>query len=151
MAAVLFSGLVGALLVLGIAWIISESCDHFDMDRAIGRGIAAGIGDALEEAGKPGGSFDQMIWSALRQQAEEARPVVGNLRPAAFVWQVAFEFLRTDPQMQVLEARDLAVDTVKAFLKDEKVKYGHADYAWDQSAAITLAREYEIEHWEART
>jgi hypothetical protein len=120
------------------------------------------IGDAIDRriaklfagASKPGGVIEQGIDAGinrvLRQMAErnETWGMKGDLPPVAFVWQVAFEFLRTDKSMAPTDARDLAVETVRAFLRDEKIKFGNRAYAWDRDAAITLAHEMEIEHWE---
>lgn len=116
---------------------------------AVNRGVERGIEAALQKAALPGGPLDQAIdraiWKDLERQAHENRKITGALKPAGFVWQVAFEFMRND--VPAKEAKALAIDLVRQYLKDEKIAYGHADYAWDQSAAIDLARE-DMEYWE---
>ncbi len=59
---------------------------------------------------------------------------------------MATEFRRVCPDIR--DPMKLASVTLKAFLADEGIGFGHRDYAWDHSAAVTLAREYEIAHWE---
>ena len=137
-------GLVGAGLIILLAKAIVDANDGFSLGPSIGRGIAS----ALDEASQPGGAFDQAIDRAVRGMAENRTAYVGDLTPTGFVWQVAFEFLRTDKTMPASAARDLAVETLSDFLRDEKIKFGDAAYAWDQSAARTIARECEIEYWD---
>lgn len=60
---------------------------------------------------------------------------------------IATEFRRVCPDIE--EPLKLATDTLKAFLADEGIGFGHRDYAWDHRAALAIARQYEIDHWEA--
>lgn len=85
----------------------------------------------------------------MRQEAERDFRFPGPLNTAQFVWQMAFEFMRTDKAMRADAARDMAVYTLRDFLKDEGIRFGHRDYAWGQDAAIILARECQTDHWEA--
>ncbi len=119
----------------------------------IGEAIKRTVDRALEDAAKPGGLIEtrmnEIIDDVLRKAARDNKKVAGKLTATAFVWQVAFEFMRTDRSMEPMNAKALAVSTVRDFLRDDKIKFGDPAYAWDQDAAITLAREREIDHWEA--
>lgn len=44
----------------------------------------------------------------------------------------------------------LARRAYHAFEDDTGIQFGDPDYAWDEDAARTLAREYETDHWERR-
>lgn len=145
---ILIVGGGGAAFVILLAKVIVDANDGFSLGPAIGRGIAEGLAQGLEEAAQPGGAFDKAIDKAMREVADERRELAGNLRPSPFVWQMAFEFMRTDRSMTFAEAQDLAVDTLKDFLRDEKIKFGNPGYGWDQSCAITLARECQTDYWE---
>jgi hypothetical protein len=46
------------------------------------------------------------------------------------------------------EAGKYAADTLRAYLRDEKIAFGDPSYAWDRHAARTIAEQYEIDHWE---
>ena len=87
----------------------------------------------------------------IRKESARTVQLSGPLPPVQFVWQMAMEFMRFDLTMKATDARDLAVSTLRDFLRGEKVKFGHRDYAWDQQAAFTLARECEIAYWEAES
>lgn len=90
-----------------------------------------------------------MVDDIMRKEARRNLTLRGPLNSTQFVWQMAFEFMRTDRSMAAVVARDLAVETLRQFLRDEKIRFGHRDYGWDQGCAVTLARECEIDHWEA--
>lgn len=44
----------------------------------------------------------------------------------------------------------LARRAYHAFEDANDIAFGDPAFAWDQDAARTVAREYEIDHWEAR-
>jgi hypothetical protein len=138
----------GASLIFLLAKTIVDANDGFSLGPAIGRGIVAGIAEGVEAAAQPGGAFDKGLDGVLRKRADERRQVAGDLGPTSFVWEMAFEFMRTDRTMSAVAARDLAIDTLKDFLRDEKIRFADTGYGWDQSCAITLAHECEIDYWE---
>ena len=145
----LLIGVAGAAAILLLAKAIVDANDGFSLGPAIGRGIAEGIAQGFEEGARPGGAFDKALDKVMREIADERRVLTGPLRPTPFVWEMAFEFMRTDRAMTAVAARDLAMDTLKDFLRDEAIKFGDASYGWDQSCAVTLSRECAIEYWEA--
>lgn len=66
-----------------------------------------------------------------------------------FLTWMAWRFMAVNKAMTGEAAIRLAANTLGQFLKDDHIAFGHPDYAWDRAAAITLANECEIEHWEA--
>ncbi|MCJ2128203.1 hypothetical protein [Methylobacterium sp. E-045] len=43
----------------------------------------------------------------------------------------------------------LAAEAYRAFVEGNGIEFGDEAYAWDEDAARLIAREYEINHWEA--
>ncbi len=117
------------------------------------RAVKSGVDQAIAKASAPGGLIQtrvgEIMDEVMRERAVKDQRVKGNLTATSFVWQAAFHLLRTDPHMKVTVARDRAAEAIREFLRDEKIKFGNKQYAWDQEAAETIAREYETDHWEA--
>lgn len=154
MAMFLLLVVIMGVIIFGGAWVIYEACDGFDLNKSINRGIATGISEGLSKASAPGGAIDRAVISAIAESMEKrAREnlSLGNqpLTATGFTWEIAFEFIRIG-EMKWEAAFQLAKDTLTEFLRDEGIHYGHGDYAWTQSGAQDIAREMEIDHWEAR-
>lgn len=47
------------------------------------------------------------------------------------------------------ECQDLAWRTLRYWLAEEKIAFGHPDYSWDRNGARELVEEIELQHWEA--
>lgn len=117
------------------------------------RAVRQGVDRAIADFTKPGGLLERRVAEisdeVLREMARANKRVSGALKPAQFVWQMAFHMMRTDPSMAPLVARDRATAALLAFLADERIKFGNRSYVWDQAAAEAIARELETDHWEA--
>jgi hypothetical protein len=67
-----------------------------------------------------------------------------------FVKWIQNEFQRVDATLSDRDAFNLAAQALRSHLEDEKVPFGHPDYAWDRDGAIAVAWAYEIDHWETK-
>lgn len=47
------------------------------------------------------------------------------------------------------EAWKMAVRTLEAFLRSEKIDFGNPAYDWSPDAGRVIAEEMEIEHWDS--
>ena len=65
----------------------------------------------------------------------------------AFRCSMAVELRRSCPTLD--GALSMATDTLNEFLSSEGIGFGHTDYAWDHAAAVTIAREWQTQYWEA--
>jgi hypothetical protein len=143
---VLLAVLLALAVLAWVAAVIDE--EEYGQPSRFSRAVAAGVEQALQDAQRPGGLFDQAINDVLVQEAKKNAPVVGPLNLVQFVWQMAFEFIRAG-DLKADDASKMAIDTLKEFLRAEKIRFGDPGYAWDQSAAVILARECAIDYWEA--
>lgn len=124
--------------------------------RAINKGADQAVSETLTEAFKPGGWGDLKLREIvnvrmdeiIRKMAYNNEHAEGQLNPTPFVWQCAFEFMRTDRSMKFQAAKALAISTVRQYLRDEKIKFGDTNYDWSWEGAKIIAREYETDHWE---
>lgn len=99
----------------------------------------------LMEMSGPGGVIDKII----RERIGVDLPNDVPMSHPQFIFAMAQEFASVDRGMVATDALTLARDTLSQFLRDEKIGFGAADWDWTREGAITLAQEYEIEHWEA--
>jgi len=83
-----------------------------------------------------------------------APPAIHDLREAValtrtqFIVAMAVEIGRAGA-LAAGEPLHLASAAYRQFEADTGVRFGDPDHAWDEAAARTIAREYEIDHWEA--
>lgn len=115
--------------------------------RAVDKGVRQGVESAVEDFAKPGGRLeeiiDQQLWLFLDAEISRSAP----LTRLGFVWAMRLYFHKRGCSRA--EASDLANSTLAEFLADEKIKFGHPDYAWTREGAEAVADEYQIQHWEA--
>jgi len=61
-----------------------------------------------------------------------------------FVVQMILAYAEIYPGIRTKDAMESAALTYKRFIRDEKIEFGDARYAWDSAAAArTLVKEYE--------
>lgn len=65
----------------------------------------------------------------------------------AFEGVIGSELCRADPRLPRDQAERMATIVADEVLADAK-EWGNPDYAWDADAAVTVAHEIEIRHWE---
>lgn len=118
------------------------------LSQHINRVVAEVVPVAVERAFAPGGVLADVMDTAIWRAMDKAIPADSPLNLRDFTWALALIFHATG-QTRAASA-EFARSTLRSFLKDERVKFGDARYAWDRSAALTMATEYELDHWEAR-
>jgi len=112
-------------------------------DRAVNKGVQKAVESALARFTAPGGRMDDLIGDQLWSQEISQ---TATLTPVGFIWAMRLYFHKRGCSRQ--EASDLANSTLREFLADEKIKFGHPDYAWTRGGAEAIADEYQIQHWE---
>ena len=112
-------------------------------DRAVQEGVKSGVEKAMKEAFGPKGAATKIIRDTLGVDLPDDAP----MDHAQFTFAMAQRFARAgvkDPE----EARRYAIDTLAAFLTDNKIEFGDPDYGWDRSCANIVAEECEIAYWD---
>jgi hypothetical protein len=110
-------------------------------DKAIESAVQRGINAALEE------HLDKAIECVTIQTV---RSRVSGFSRVGFVLRIAVALMDASrPTLSFERAKEIAGEVYRQFRADnEGVKFGTEGFDWDASAAITLAEEYEIQHWE---
>lgn len=109
------------------------------MDQAVEEAVNSG----LKKAFAPGGAGEDALWRAFASAIVSDRA----LTAVGFLWALALVFHRHGQTKASSMA--YARSTLRQFLADERIKFGDPAFAWDRGAAEIVAREYEIDHWEA--
>lgn len=110
------------------------------LKRAIDRGVEHGVRQAMDQFTAPGGKLDEMILAELKKPEN---------RWFWFVKAMQAKMMTVDPAMDGKLAYDVAVSTLRDFLRDEKIKFGDPDYDWSDAGARDLIQAMEIDHWES--
>jgi hypothetical protein len=93
------------------------------------------------------GAFDdaisEVIVDAVRFGKDEGLSQVG------FVLKMAVELIdRSRPKLGFAEAKRRASKAYHEFLRDNRIKFGDAEWDWSGRGARAVTFEYEIAHWE---
>lgn len=114
------------------------------LDRAIREGVRRGVEKGFAEAFGPDGVATKIIREHLGADLPDNAPMTEVQFLTAMGQRFARAGIKTGD-----ECRKYALDTLTAYLTDEKIEFGDPAYGWDRTCAHTVAEEMEIDHWEA--
>lgn len=110
-------------------------------DRAIKRGADKGVSDYLASP-----RFKATVDKVFSEVIEK---VIRENPKIAFLLAMNAHFRRVCPTMTFRKAQNCAIETLREYLAEEKIKFGDPRYSWTADAAVTVARDYQTDHWEA--
>ena len=125
--------------VIFAGWAIAESMElHRSFDAVVRDATVKAIEDQLPAA----------VAKAMRKVSGLDLPDNAPLTPYQFVVRIQRRLYQMGAAKDYATAAGPRVP--QEFLTDEKVSFGHPDYAWTGSGAVEIADAYEVDHWERK-
>lgn len=113
---------------------------------ALDLGVRRGVEKAVADYCAPGGGLDAIVEQCVWEHMAKTLSPNAPLTRLGFTWALRLCF--RERGCSYADASDLANDTLREFLADEKIRFGDTAYAWTRSGAAEVAEEYQFRHWE---